>query len=593
MNSRGEDMSSKKLRRRSRLWALGAALLTACSTGMMADAGPEEATGAVKAQITRQHEFPLDPWGQKMDGTEPRPKKPSCPAGMAARLRAVDDERSVTLDCSLQLESGAPIRKRIILAGEGSSGVVLDCGGVLLDGDVGTPNAGKDMIEIHSTGRDEEWSRPTDITIRNCKIKGSMRIYGRGPNGEADEVRKSSRRDANHPSRLRSSAPTRVRLENISITAIKRTPLYVGPGVTHVMMTDSDIGGDAIRTALYLDTESAYNTFRDNSFYVKIFDEYPWGENRIGPQISIDGSSRNRFINNRLSGLNGGGFFLFRNCGEGGTVRHTAPVHNQFINNVFYYNQYDGFQPSVYLGRPSDHFFDIGFCDEDDGYPWGSSASNDPHAQHNVVMQNQIYKRNHEEMIREGPALTNRPNYVAHNETVETRIKRPAGCYVSEGLRTFIWHGQSTDVFLSPSGLPRCTGLRATCQDGDLVWSEDNSCSLVQVPFSCQVSGNNDGCSEQVSCGPGQRIVGVKAACNLESGSVSDAEMADVSINMLKVIRPSDSVLSGVCRVASTAVMQRAGDISNVLGRMSVPVFCREHDENGGDCHIRGVLFCK
>jgi hypothetical protein len=34
-------------------------------------------------------------------------------------------------------------------------------------------------------------------------------------------------------------------------------------------------------------------------------------------------------------------------------------------------------------------------------------------------------------------------------------------------------------------------------------------------------------------------------------------------------------------------------EITNIKGFPSVGVGCQEHDKNGGDCHIKGVLYCK
>jgi hypothetical protein len=33
--------------------------------------------------------------------------------------------------------------------------------------------------------------------------------------------------------------------------------------------------------------------------------------------------------------------------------------------------------------------------------------------------------------------------------------------------------------------------------------------------------------------------------------------------------------------------------ITGITGRSSVVVACREHDQNGGDCQIRGNLYCR
>jgi hypothetical protein len=272
----------------------------------------------------------------------------------------------VRVACNLKLDPSDIVQKRIILEGPEASGVTIDCNSATLDGGKGTPNDGSDMIEVMSRLDGAVWKRPTDITIRNCNVNGSMRIRGMGSNGEADAVRDSSHDRVNHIPRLRAAAPTRITLDNLTITSTARTPLYLAPGVTEVTFTNSELKGDATRTALYLDAESAYNTIRNNYIHVTIFDEWFGTVNRLGPQISVDTSSYNKIINNRFAALEGGGIYTFRNCGEGGTVRHGSSSHNQIINNVFYYNKYDGDNPSILLGSRGQWYrsLGIGNCDE-------------------------------------------------------------------------------------------------------------------------------------------------------------------------------------------------------------------------------------
>ena len=99
--------------------------------------------------------------------------------------------------------------------------------------------------------------------------------------------------------------------------------------------------------------------------------------------LAVDGSSYNLIINNWFSGLNNGGIYLYRNCGEGGTVRHATPSYNQIINNVFYYDEYIGFNPSVFIGSRNGN---RSYCGDDGGYPFGSNSSDLDYARYNVVM---------------------------------------------------------------------------------------------------------------------------------------------------------------------------------------------------------------
>ena len=157
--------------------------------------------------------------------------------------------------------------------------------------------------------------------------------------------------------------------------------------------------GKSEKVGIYFDAESAYNTIENNYIHVKT-EEDGWGvlpavTDRGWPQIALDGSSWNTFINNRFSNLNNGGIYFYRNCGEGGTIRHTPPEHNTIKNNSFYYNKYKGGKPAIYLGSRDYGFKEstFGHCDADDGRPYGSSSSDKDYARHNTILQNQFYNR--------------------------------------------------------------------------------------------------------------------------------------------------------------------------------------------------------
>jgi hypothetical protein len=160
-------------------------------------------------------------------------------------------------------------------------------------------------------------------------------------------------------------------------------------------------------------------------------------------QIAVDGSAYNKIVANSFGTLSNGGIYLYRNCGERGVVRHQAPQYNQIINNIFYYNKYNGFNPAVWLGSRNTitdigNFLNINYCDDDNGYDFGSSKDNEDFARYNVIAENQIYKRSVSEMIRQ----TYSPNYYYYNETVSSAIKHKSGCYFELNNEPhFIHHG--------------------------------------------------------------------------------------------------------------------------------------------------------
>jgi hypothetical protein len=506
---------------------------------------------------------------------------------------ATIERRTVGINCHLTLRPTDVVTKQLILQGAAASGVTLDCRGALLDGGLGTVNAGRDMIEVRSRKVTDAagvvtWDRPEDVTIRNCRIYGSMRVYGMGKNGEGPDVRESSRR-AGHVARVRNAAPRRITIDNMTLWAFSRTPLYIAPGVTYVTVTNSELTGTSVSVALYLDTESARNVIRNNYFHVTNRKDHAFRTQRR-EELAIDNSSENEIMNNRFSTLEGGGIYLYRNCGEGGTIRHGTPSHNKIINNVFYYNQYDGDNPAIYVGSRSNESRD--YCDDEDGYPWGSSADNRSFARYNVVMQNQIYKRSVSDMIKQGDS-TNRPNYIAHNQTVASEIYRQAGCYVPTGYKTFILHGQTLDVFRGAGGVPVCTGRGYTCDDGRLKPTSSTSCAVTRVVAECRVTDSNSGCQKTAACPAGKRLVGASAACNLEDGAVTDAQLASVPAGAISVVRASDNVSDGQCWLGDDRLSRGRKAVDGFEDRGSVTIGCREVDRNGGDCHIKAALYCR
>jgi len=106
---------------------------------------------------------------------------------------------------------------------------------------------------------------------------------------------------------------------------------------------------------------------------------------------------------------------------------------------------------------------------------------------------------------------------------------------------------------------------------------------------SCQVEHDNNGCERVFKAFEGYKIVGVKAACNLEYGSVSDSQLNAVPANTLKVVKQSDHrwlETRGYCYVGNTKITGGKKTIGSINGVDRIHLGCREHDKNGGDCHI-------
>ncbi|MCC6352845.1 MAG: right-handed parallel beta-helix repeat-containing protein [Verrucomicrobiae bacterium] len=262
----------------------------------------------------------------------------------------------------------APRFEEVVLSGRGASGAVIDCGG-------GWFNDGKvTEIIIRSEKTARGWERPAGITIRDCRIRGSIRIMGMGRNGEGREVQRSSVR-AGHTQRAQEAAPARILISGVEIEAHHRIPLYLAPGVTGVVFEKSKLTGWSCSVGIYLDAESAQNVIRDNTFAL-------WAAREV---IAVDGSAANRIERNCFERIPRGGIYLYRNCGEGGTVRHQTPHANVIQGNHFASRSLGFWCHGIWLGSRNGR---RGYCHLDDGYPFGSSLDNRDFADGNTVVGN-------------------------------------------------------------------------------------------------------------------------------------------------------------------------------------------------------------
>jgi len=498
--------------------------------------------------------------------------------------RASDAKPSIELNCNAQLSSSSvTISKKIVIKGSAASGLVLDCKGGSINPT--SSKGGSDSITVRSVkASDGSWSRPENITIRNCIIQGSVRMWGMAATHSEDILQSS--RSLGHTARMQNAAPRNITLDRIKIIGKGRIPLYLSMGVSYSSLLNSEISGVGTSTAIYFDAESAYNTLKNNYIHVVTTRR---------EQLAIDGSAYNRIISNRFAAINNGGIYVYRNCGERQVIRHQAPQHNQFINNVFYYNRYNGGNPALWLGsrntfwRDTGTFFHIGFCHDDDGYNFGSSKSDEDYAKYNIVAENQIYKRSVSDVIKQNYS----PNYYYYNRTVSSSIARKAGCYLQMGTqRHYLRHG---DYFAARASTSASYGYKYTCNDNKI--SVSISRDLRQVNFDCQVTGNNNGCRRSAYCPAGKKLVSIKAACNLEYGAVIYDSLSSQTQNTLKVLRTSDRVSDGQCSItvagSTTQMASGSTSLAPLLGEASaLSAFCREQDRNGGDCHIKGQATC-
>ena len=332
------------------------------------------------------------------------------------------EKKTVKVYCSVKLPKKSYITKRVYFQGVKASDIEFNCNGAVLDGRAGQIGAGKDMIVVRSRkDKSGVLRRPENVTIRNCKVLGSVKIIGMSPSGEGKVVKASSH-SRGHTKRAQNAAPKNIKLLNLSITAQGRIPLYIAPGVTKLTFAHSVIKGHTRSVAIYLDAESAYNVIKNNRFKVKTTKR---------ELIAVDGSAHNTISRNIFTKLSNGGIYVYRNCGEGGTVRHQKPQYNTISNNGFFYRKFKGYKkrvsgfgqsisgfgkkkyvPAIWVGSRNGN---RKYCSYDNGFGFGSSKSNADFAQKNIIINNQIMKLNPKKMIR----TFSKDNKIKGNKTVK------------------------------------------------------------------------------------------------------------------------------------------------------------------------------
>lgn len=285
-------------------------------------------------------------------------------------LQPADSQnKSVNIDCSLTLPAKAKVTKQLIFEGEQASNLTLDCNGATIQATDAKPS-----VLIRSQLHNATWSIPQHIEIKNCSIASSLRIHGVASNGEGKYLRESSVR-AGHTERTQQAAPHHIVLDNLSMIAGDSNMMYFAPGAHHITLKNSKFEGKTSGLALYLDAETADNLIENNTFNV---------QTNTRETIAVDGSANNKFQHNTFIRPNNGAIYLYRNCGEGGTIRHQTPSGNLITQNRFELSRSDKL-PVIWIASRNGH---RNYCDLDQGYAFGSSINNDDLAQYNSVTDN-------------------------------------------------------------------------------------------------------------------------------------------------------------------------------------------------------------
>jgi parallel beta-helix repeat protein len=304
----------------------------------------------------------------------------TCGQNVLAKLKekSADEDSRIAVACSLILDPSDVIEKNILISGAGAEGLVLDCRGATIRSPKVRAEYKRPLITITSERVDENnWSAPSNVTIKNCVIEGDLQIFGAGQSANDPVVRDSSLRE-NHTQAMQRAAPRNISILSSTLVAKGGTAIYIGPGVTKVLIENSKFNGYSRGAAIYLDAESAFNTISNNDFKF---------ESKTRELIAVDGSASNNISKNIFHNPQKGGIYIYRNCGEAGTIRHQRPQFNQIRSNEFIYEAGTTPRPAVWLNSRKGK---SKFCFRDPAHPYGSSLSPMDFAMNNVVQKNTL-----------------------------------------------------------------------------------------------------------------------------------------------------------------------------------------------------------
>ncbi|RVP97716.1 right-handed parallel beta-helix repeat-containing protein [Sinorhizobium meliloti] len=278
------------------------------------------------------------------------------------------------LNCSATLPRNSHVTRSVVFEGAAASFSELDCNGSTLDAAAGKGTLPRIALHIRSSKiSDDLWSAPTNVKIKNCLIKGFVRVYGLAYTGSDPALRDPSLHP-DYTAYAQANAPKLTTLSNIKFIAPGNIPLYIGPGVTRTAVKNSQFLGTSIGPAIYLDAESARNSITSNRFNIAAKREV----------IALDGSAANEIIGNDFANVHNGGIYLYRNCGEGGVIRHQTPSLNDITGNIFHFAPPDS-RPAVWFGSRGGR---QSYCSKNELYPFGSGADPRDFAQENVFFSN-------------------------------------------------------------------------------------------------------------------------------------------------------------------------------------------------------------
>ena len=226
----------------------------------------------------------------------------------------------------------------------------------------------------------------SNIRIVNGTVKGEIRLR---PNNTSGNTKPG------YTERVRKNSPSYVILEDLTIDTDGTThQVYFGVGSTYSKIINCNFKGKSLGPVIYLSPEGGHHEILNN-----VFDSNTGARREV---LSIDGSVDNLIQNNNFKKCIWGGIYLYRNCGEKGTVRHQKPQNNKILDNKFRLTGMNSIRFSDRSGHQAT-FISIpygiilgsrqgnsSYCDLDDMYDIGSGKSNLDFARLNRVIGNRF-----------------------------------------------------------------------------------------------------------------------------------------------------------------------------------------------------------
>jgi hypothetical protein len=417
------------------------------------------------------------------------------------------------------------------------------------------------------------FERPENVTIKNCLISGQMLIQGM-----SNKYLVPSSKAQDHIQRSQDAAPKNITIENSVINKYQNSVwLYFGSGVTYSKLINSKLTGSTTgsATGIYLDAESAYNEISGNSLVAALSER---------EQIAVDGSAFNKIKNNIIHVKSGGGILLYRNCGEHGVSRHQTPSKNEITNNYFAF--YGNQLPAVWIGsrRGMTRKGTKSYCNDDINSPYenknpklrfGSSLDDRDFASNNLVEENKFLDKDPKQDIWIGTPKSDSNNIIQKNMKVTMS---------EDEFRKSINDDSQPPLTITQQSAPETTTKPPEPK-------QTQTPTTQTLTFYCGVEKNNQGCSGEIPrCPAGMHATAIKAACNLEYGDTKSIKTLEW--NKIRVDNASDNISEGKCQVGDKTISSGEAPLSLLIVSSDKSFSCKEHDKNGGDCVIRGLIQC-